>query len=510
MAPVPLPSLRSDLRGAISLTGTPPQYQQPVSSWNLPKFQVQGAQLELHRNALRTPVPIDDSNPASAAMTPPRQLSQYPDAMPRGHASLSSLSESRSAEPGDPRSYGQSPASFNESDQWCLASAAGGDDDSEEWKRARRKEQCRINQANYRRRKRQYEMQLGGQIQALEQEIECLSASKAAAMDAKGFGAQQEAADPIQAIGDFYFALEAAHNQQQQLQQQPQPQQREASRSGRDTPALQSLFDLQREEFDSVEALRRHWLGYCEQFRLFHLFIISSERVEAGDHVVIKIAAELHLDITSYDWEGGYGPLVCPVLQQFEFETGERVLTRITSEIDLVAGAATMMEHSGPESTLKLSDLLGHFETQRRQPSSSRGASFLLRRRRGTPAMSGFAQFGLPNDGALLCGILYPGSAIFRTAWPTHPDVAGQPVLQLGVSIESLDNVKNLGIEASGLAERKAFALKIAQDLFNYLSSFSTSTNQSYMTIPTNLLDRWMERFEAKYRRDPNFMMKIQ
>ncbi|KAF1780044.1 hypothetical protein JG687_00003329 [Phytophthora cactorum] len=101
-------------------------------------------------------------------------------------------------------------------------------------------------------------------------------------------------------------------------------------------------------------------------------------------------------------------------------------------------------------------------------------------------------------------------SAIFRTSWPTHPDVVGQPVLQLGVSIESLDNVKNLGIEASGLEERKAFALKIAQDLFNYLSSFSSSNSQSYMTIPTNLLDKWMERFEAKYRRDPNFMMKNQ
>lgn len=83
-------------------------------------------------------------------------------------------------------------------------------------------------------------------------------------------------------------------------------------------------------------------------------------------------------------------------------------------------------------------------------------------------------------------------------------------MLQLGVSIESLENVKNLGIEASGFAERKAFALKIAQDLFNYMTSFSTSTNAGYMTIPTNLLDKWMERFEAKYRRDPNFVLKIQ
>ncbi|RHY42927.1 hypothetical protein DYB38_010276, partial [Aphanomyces astaci] len=78
-------------------------------------------------------------------------------------------------------------------------------------------------------------------------------------------------------------------------------------------------------------------------------------------------------------------------------------------------------------------------------------------------------------------------------------------LLKLGDSVES---VRNLGIEASGLEERKSFALKIAQDLFNFMTSFSTSTNSSMMVVPTNLLDRWMERFESKYRRDPNFMMK--
>ncbi|KAL3669452.1 hypothetical protein V7S43_005845 [Phytophthora oleae] len=127
-----------------------------------------------------------------------------------------------------------------------------------------------------------------------------------------------------------------------------------------------------------------------------------------------------------------------------------------------------------------------------------------------SPVPLGFGVPALQNWQLLGTVFAEKPSAIFRTSWPTHPDVANQPVLQLGVSIESLDNVKNLGIEASGLEERKAFALKIAQDLFNYLSSFSTSNNSSYMTIPTNLLDKWMERFEAKYRRDPNFMMKIQ
>jgi hypothetical protein len=28
------------------------------------------------------------------------------------------------------------------------------------------------------------------------------------------------------------------------------------------------------------------------------------------------------------------------------------------------------------------------------------------------------------------------------------------------------------------------------------------------MVVPANVFDRWMERFERRYRQDPNFMMK--
>ena len=28
------------------------------------------------------------------------------------------------------------------------------------------------------------------------------------------------------------------------------------------------------------------------------------------------------------------------------------------------------------------------------------------------------------------------------------------------------------------------------------------------LVVPTSVLDKWMERFEAKFRRDPNFMLK--
>lgn len=99
-------------------------------------------------------------------------------------------------------------------------------------------------------------------------------------------------------------------------------------------------------------------------------------------------------------------------------------------------------------------------------------------------------------------------SALLRTSWPTNEDVCGQPGIQLGVALESLASVQNLGLEHSGVAERQNFALKIAQDLFDFMSSFNTSSNQDMMLVPTNLLNRWMDRFTQKYKRDPNFMMK--
>ena len=30
------------------------------------------------------------------------------------------------------------------------------------------------------------------------------------------------------------------------------------------------------------------------------------------------------------------------------------------------------------------------------------------------------------------------------------------------------------------------------------------------MVVPKNIFDRWMERFDRKYKQDPNFMMKTQ
>ncbi|KAG5188834.1 hypothetical protein JKP88DRAFT_303547 [Tribonema minus] len=102
-------------------------------------------------------------------------------------------------------------------------------------------------------------------------------------------------------------------------------------------------------------------------------------------------------------------------------------------------------------------------------------------------------------------------SAILRTGWPTDEALQQCPMVQLGVSIESLDTINNLKAAGSRDGDRRFFALQVARDLFRFISSFSTTQNtgeQELLVAPANVLDRWIARFEAKYARDPNFIFK--
>lgn len=100
-------------------------------------------------------------------------------------------------------------------------------------------------------------------------------------------------------------------------------------------------------------------------------------------------------------------------------------------------------------------------------------------------------------------------SGVFRTGWSTREELTGCPLIYLAVSLESLGAVQNIDEKlSSGVEDRFNFAHKIALDLFQFMASFSQSSQPGSMLVPTNIFDKWMERFERKYRLDPNFMMK--
>jgi hypothetical protein len=123
-------------------------------------------------------------------------------------------------------------------------------------------------------------------------------------------------------------------------------------------------------------------------------------------------------------------------------------------------------------------------------------------------------------------------SAIFQTGWSEHEQVAelieaaaggaggGSPSamvqlqVSIGVSLESLANIQNLGnAVADRVQQGKLFvAQKVAEDLFQFMLSFDSGHQQpaAMMVVPKNIFDRWFQRFQNRFQRDPNFFLRHQ
>lgn len=106
-------------------------------------------------------------------------------------------------------------------------------------------------------------------------------------------------------------------------------------------------------------------------------------------------------------------------------------------------------------------------------------------------------------------------SGSFRTGWATNEtlstainSVTSSITINLGVSIENISNIQNVGAIKDDTTH---VAKKIALNLFNFMSSFDDgSGGGGNIVVPKNVFDRWLSRFEAKARVDPNFFMKDQ
>jgi hypothetical protein len=184
-------------------------------------------------------------------------------------------------------------------------------------KRARRKEQCRVNQANYRKRKRQHERALAGDIATLEREIQGLMAQRSTLLLTQPTPCPDE--EPEHAIASFYMAM-----------QSPPP-------GGAAVGSSSTLLDLESEQFDSLEAFARAWRHHQRSFGdHFRLHVLATERFETADHAIIKMTAELEISVR--DGRDRERAFVFAVQQRFELETATGRVSRVTSEVDIVAG----------------------------------------------------------------------------------------------------------------------------------------------------------------------------
>eukprot|EP01017_Pseudomicrothorax_dubius_P016716 TRINITY_DN1891_c0_g2_i3.p1 TRINITY_DN1891_c0_g2~~TRINITY_DN1891_c0_g2_i3.p1 ORF type:complete len:114 (+),score=28.62 TRINITY_DN1891_c0_g2_i3:47-343(+) len=80
--------------------------------------------------------------------------------------------------------------------------------------------------------------------------------------------------------------------------------------------------------------------------------------------------------------------------------------------------------------------------------------------------------------------------------------------------VEPLENLKTLVELSTSIDVQKEFVKKVAKNLYNAMASYHKEgliigpEGADYLVIPSNFLERWLEKFEIKYRLDPNFILK--
>ncbi|KAG7394278.1 hypothetical protein PHYBOEH_005415 [Phytophthora boehmeriae] len=204
----------------------------------------------------------------------------------------------------------------------------------DEWKKTEQKEKERVARIKHKR-------------EELKELIACTAGLKREIVQLKSRKAElRKLQHPlVQIVAGFHCFFQIGMKQEQM------PDVRNYQRTYGYTPALQVLFDLQREEFDSLQSLKLHWLWYRSQFRQFELSITSYESLEVGEHTIIKTIGTLLLGIDPAHVKHGekHQTIVCPLLQQFEFENANHVVKRITSEVDLIGGVQRAQGHIDPK-----------------------------------------------------------------------------------------------------------------------------------------------------------------
>ena len=85
------------------------------------------------------------------------------------------------------------------------------------------------------------------------------------------------------------------------------------------------------------------------------------------------------------------------------------------------------------------------------------------------------------------------------------------PSLKLCLRGQTFEEIKELVLASDG---KKEYTKMVAHNLYNYMMSYNKSgllvngVEGEYIVIPSNLLDKWLLKFDSKYAKDPNFIMK--
>lgn len=101
-------------------------------------------------------------------------------------------------------------------------------------------------------------------------------------------------------------------------------------------------------------------------------------------------------------------------------------------------------------------------------------------------------------------------SDIIHTGWSFKPEISTNPI-KLLFSLELIQNIVELVETKANSDIRQVYAKKVALNLFRFMESFNKNTSQQQLLVlPCDILDKWLIRFENKFRLDPNFVLNTE
>ncbi|XP_020258427.1 LOW QUALITY PROTEIN: uncharacterized protein LOC109834823 [Asparagus officinalis] len=75
------------------------------------------------------------------------------------------------------------------------------------------------------------------------------------------------------------------------------------------------------------------------------------------------------------------------------------------------------------------------------------------------------------------------------------------------VSVEDIA-CASAGSDAGAEARIERMAMKVGENLFNFMQSFC-GVDGSRLVVPTDILDRWFKKFQERAKRDPSFLKEF-
>jgi hypothetical protein len=99
----------------------------------------------------------------------------------------------------------------------------------------------------------------------------------------------------------------------------------------------------------------------------------------------------------------------------------------------------------------------------------------------------------------------HPSDAV-PLAWPEEAPSAPSHTPILGVALEPEADVA--GRECAKLGARLEFGRRVGLDLFRFVESFAAPAAGGAVVLPAGALDAWWRKFEARFRRDPEFLLR--